>query len=346
MDPELPAATSRTFPPGRLAGFTLVEMLVAFAVLSGLMVLLLGAVTPVATQWRKAESRVETHQRARGALELLARELTPAVVDTRMQFVVLPGVDLEDAGATGIAAESPALIWMAPLGKDGELRCVGYYLFRDQSRGFYRLKRMFIRPYRTDLPDVPNPYFPRLVNHKDTRDLSMRTDPVSAKWFLERWDEKAFAEEDLSNERAIVSSVADGVLGFWVQCYDLLGNPVPSLSEAKYHPRSTLIYNSAAYFQMATTHPFDSGNSTEFLAETPQVMKANRVPTEIEFGLVVVDETVALRDVRVPDMTSVRDDQGVLDLEASIRETMANLETAGINQAKAFTTRVKLVNGT
>ena len=346
MAPGLPANSSRSFPSGKPAGFTLVEMLVAFAVLSGLMVLLLGAVTPVATLWRKAETRVETHQRARGALELLARELTPAVVDTRMQFVVLPGTELEDAGATGVAADSPALIWMAPLGRDGELRCVGYYLFRDQDRGFHRLKRIFIRPDLPDLPDVPNPYFPRLVNHEDTRDLSMRTDPVSAKWFLERWDEEAFAEEDLSNDRAFVSSVADGVLGFWVQCYDLLGNPVPSLSQARYHPRSTLIYNSAAYFQMATTRPFDSGNSTEFLAETPQVMKANRVPSEIEFGLVAVDETVALRDIRVPEMTSIRDERGVLDLEASIRETMKSLQSAGIRQAKAFTTRVKLVNGT
>ncbi len=331
--------------PGR-AGFTVIELLVSFTVLSILMILLLGVLTPVSRSWSEAERRVESHQRARGALELLARELTPAVVDTRMQFVVMPGQQLATAGAMGIAPNSPSLVWMAPLGDDGELRCVGYYLYRDQARGFYRLKRIFIRPRLVDDPEKRNPYFPRLVNHANTRDLSMRTDPVSAKWFLERWDEKAFAEEDLANDRAIVSTVADGVVGFWVQCHDLLGNPVPWLSEATRHPRSPLIYNSSAYFQMATTTPFDSGKSTQYLAETPQVMKANRVPAEIEFSLVVVDESVSLREYAVPVMANVLDRDGALDMEASVRDFLERLEEEGIDRSEVFTTRVKLVNGT
>ncbi|MCB1230528.1 MAG: hypothetical protein KDN19_09695 [Verrucomicrobiae bacterium] len=323
----------------------MIELLVSFTVFSVLMVLLLGAVTPVSRAWSEGERRVETHQRARGALELLARELTPAVVDTRMQFVVLPGEELSQAGASGVAPESPALLWMAPLGQNGQLRCVGYYLYRDQDRGFFRLKRIFIRPHPPDDPDRPNPYFPRLVNHADTRDLSMRTSPVSANWFLDRWDESAFAEEDLSNNRAVVSTVADGVIGFWVQCYDLLGEPIPWLSKAMYHPRSPLIYNSAAYFQMATTSPFDSGRTTVFLAKTPQAMKANRVPAEMEFSLVVVDESVSLRGTRVPTMQNLMDGKGALDMDASVEAFMKELEKAGIDRAEVFTTRVKLVNG-
>ena len=347
LRPLLQSFASREKPePRRFAGFTLVELLVAMGVFSVLMVLLLGAITPVATSWRNSERKVEAHQRARGALELLARELTPAVVDTRMQFVVMPALELEEVGATLTAPASPALIWMAPLGKDGELRCVGYYLYRDDERNFYRLKRLFIRPRNPHHPDERNHYFPRLVNFGDTRDLSMRIDPVKANWFLERWDERAFAEEDLENDEAIVSTAADGVVGFWVQCYDLLGNPVPWLSEAVYHPRSRLIYNSAAYFHMATTRPFDDGSTTVYLAETPQVMKANRVPSEIEISLVTVDDTVLIRDLELPEMTNEMREDGTLDMELSVRTLLRGLEAANVDRYEVFTTRVKLVNGT
>lgn len=189
------------------------------------------------------------------------------------------------------------------------------------------------------------PYFPRLVNFDDTRDLSMRTDPVSANWFLERWDEKAFAEEDLSNDQAVVSAAADGVIAFWVQCYDLLGNPIPWLSEEVYHPRSRLMYNSAAYFHMATTEPFDDGKSTVFLAETKQVMKANRVPAEVEITLVTMDDTAVIREQEIPIMENRLDDRGALDMEASVRAFLDKLKVKGITGAEVFTTRVKLVNG-
>ena len=326
--------------------FTLVELLVAMSVFSVLMVMLLGTISPVATSWRESQRKVESHQRARGALELLARELTPAVVDTRMQFIVMPAIELEEVGATLTAPESPALIWMAPLGKDGELRCVGYYLYRDDDRGFHRLKRLFIRPTNPHHPEERNHYFPRLVNFGDTRDLSMRTDPVKATWFLERWDERAFAEEDLENDEAVVSTAADGVVGFWVQCYDLLGNPIPWLSEATLHPRSRLMYNSAAYFHMATTLPFDDGSSTVYLAETPQVMKANRVPSEVEISLVTVDDAVLERGWKIPEMTNELREDGSLDMEKSVRLMLEGLEKEGVDRYEVFTTRAKLVNGT
>ena len=40
-----------------------------------------------------------------------------------------------------------------------------------------------------------------------------------------------------------ISTAADGVLAFWVQCYDILGNPVPWLSNVENHPKSEMIYN-------------------------------------------------------------------------------------------------------
>lgn len=311
----------------------------AFSVLSILMVILLGAVPPVTSTWVESERRIETYQRARGALELFTREITPAVVDTRMQFVVLPGEMLESAGAENIAPLSPALIWMAPLGEAGEIRCVGYFLFRDGERGFYRLKRIYIRPGN------PDGYFPRLVNRGDARDLTMRTDPTSARWFLENWDAAAFDESDPSNDSVVVSTAADGVVAFWVQSFDLLGEPLTWLSEAKNHPSSDLMFNSSAYFQMATTVPFDSGETTEFLRKTQQVMKANRIPAEIEVSIVTIDSSLLAREVEIPPMRSTLVD-GKLDMEDSVSNYLGMLEAEGIEGAEVFTTRVKLVNGT
>lgn len=334
-----PVSTAQRREVRRRGGFSVVELLVAFTVLSVLMTILLAAVPSVTSTWIESERRIETYQRARGALELLTRELTPAVVDTRMQFVVLPGEELESAGAGNLAPLSPALFWMAPLGRNGELRCVGYYLFRDEERDFHRLKRIYIRP------DNPDGYFPRLVNMENTRDLSMRTDPVSARWFLENLDEKAFDEQDPENDSVVVSTAADGVIAFWVQCYDLLGSPVPWLSEQRNHPSSDLIYNSSAYFQMATTMPFDSGETTEFLRQTKQVMKANRVPSEIEISIVTIDTSILAKDRVIPPMESLVVD-GKLDMEGSVRLFLRQLQDAGIDGAEVFTTRVKLVNGT
>ena len=50
------------------------------------------------------------------------------------------------------------------------------------------------------------------------------------------------------------AAVSDGVIAFWVQCLDILGNPVPILADAKNHPDTNLIYNSAGYFNMAFVH--------------------------------------------------------------------------------------------
>src|SRR3954451_24879323 len=98
------------------------------------MLILAGVTEAAGRAWREGQSRTETFQNARTALEIVARELTPAVVDTRMQFVVGPGSILTRAGAKHVAPDTPMLLWMAPVGEDGGLRCVGYYLYRDQER--------------------------------------------------------------------------------------------------------------------------------------------------------------------------------------------------------------------
>jgi prepilin-type N-terminal cleavage/methylation domain-containing protein len=334
----------------RVRGFSLIELLVAIAVLSIMLVMLAEMTGMVADTWAKGENRVETYQSARAALELMSREMTPAVVDTRMQFAILPGEELEDYGATNIALETPCVLWMAPLGEKGDLRCVGYYLFRDDAKTFYRLKRIYISS--EDDPDTSEDeteYFPLVKVAGDEfseTDTRLRVDPWDADWFMRDWDAAAFDEQDPANRKVVVSTVADGVIAYWVQAVDLLGNPVPWFSEVSVNSGKTdLLYNSAGFFNMATTTPFDNGDTTVFLAETNFTMKANRVPAAVDITVVTVDVKTLARRPAIPTQTNVMRDDGSLDVEESIRLYNKALIDGNLIGARTFTTRVKLVNG-
>jgi type II secretory pathway component PulJ len=328
---------------GKGPAFTLVELLVSVALLAFLLLILSTVTDSARGAWSEGKKRTETFQSARTALELMARELTPAVVDTRMQFVVAPGEILKRVGARHVAADAPALLWMAPLGEDGELRCVGYYLARDEVRRFHRLKRIYIGP--KDPAGKPARYFPKMINLDDPRDSSLRISPVDAKWFTRRWNSDAFNEEDPTNDELITADAADGVIAFWVQSLDVLGNPVPVLSKAENHPLSELYYNSAAYFQVATSTPFEGGASLVYLAETPQAMKANRVPAAVDLTVVTLDTEWLALGKPIPAQTSILTEKGTLDVEASVREFTERLHAHQIHKARVFTTRAKLING-
>jgi len=332
-----------SFPRRPRAAFTLVELLVSVALLAFLMLILEGFTEAASRAWREGQSRTDTFQSARTSLELLARELTPAVVDTRMQLVVAPGSILTAVGAQNIADGSPALLWMAPLGDEGSLRCVGYYLSRDDTKKFYRLKRLFIAP--TDATGNASAYFPRMANLNNPRDPTVEPNPVDASWFTQTWDVNAFDDQNPSNNQAVVSSAADGVIAFWAQAIDPLGHPIPAVSNSTVHPKSALYFNSAAYSQSATSTPFDNGQSFQYLAKTPQSLKANRVPAALDLTIVLLDSATLARGVTIPIQGNVYDSTGALDVTASVQAYTALLQQNRIYNARTFSTRTKLVNG-
>jgi len=319
--------------------FSLLEMLLTITVLTMLLLMLMSVVAIVTDIWVESERAVQSSQRARAGLELFTREVTPAVVDTRMQFIVAPGKHLGAVGAQAIAPNSPAVFWMAPLGKGGELRCVGYYLYRNERIRHFRLKRIYIRP------DNEYGYFPNLVDSVNAGNVNNRTDAITSKWFINNWDVKAFDDYSAGNQKVIVSTVADGVVAFWVQCLDLLGNPIPLVSKSKFHPRSDLQFNSAAFFHMATSTPFDDGESFVYLAKTPFVMKAHRLPAEIEIAIVTVGDIILGSDISIPQMENILNKNGSLDIKGSVDLFIKKLEKSGVLGAEVYTTRVKLTNG-
>jgi hypothetical protein len=183
-----------------------------------------------------------------------------------------------------------------------------------------------------------------MTNATTARDTTLRTSPINATWFTRYWDAAAFDDEDPDNADAVVSTAADGVVALWVQAIDLLGNPIPLLSKAKNHPKSTLDYNSAAYFQVATTKAFDDG-SFVYLAEQGMSMKANRVPAAVAITVITVDQTILQRSRPLPTQVNVVTAAGVLDVPASIQAYEKELSATGIHNARVFSTRALLANG-
>ncbi|WP_050024166.1 hypothetical protein [Verrucomicrobium sp. BvORR034] len=341
--PRFSPSTGRAF-----SGFSLIELLLSVSLLAILLIVLTSFTDAAHRAWREGQSRTETFQSARTTLELMSREITPAVVDTRTQFVISQGSQLTTRGALNVAPNSPAVLWMAPLGANGDMRCVGYYLYRDEARKFHRLKRIFISP---TLPPVgnatvgaPSPYFPKSVNLANPRDPSLRTSPINADWFLQNWDAKAFDEEDPTNQDVVVSTAADGVVAFWIQPLDLLGNPIPTVKDDPNHPGSELLYNSAAYFQVATTTKFDNGKSFSYLSQTEQTMKGNRVPASVDITVVTLDSATLDRGLTLPVQTNVYETR-VLNVEKSVNRFEEDLRALNIYNARTFTTRAKLING-
>ena len=106
------------------SALTLTELLVSMGLLTFLMLILSSATESAGKAWREGQSRTDTYQSARTALELMARELGSAVVDTRMQFIIGPSKILADCVrktdedlADKFAPGAPVALWMAPLGK-------------------------------------------------------------------------------------------------------------------------------------------------------------------------------------------------------------------------------------
>lgn len=66
--------------------FTMIELLVAMAVLAVLVVMLLGLVDSTSKLWRANESRVDAYREARAALSVMARDLGSASAGKKMDF--------------------------------------------------------------------------------------------------------------------------------------------------------------------------------------------------------------------------------------------------------------------
>jgi prepilin-type N-terminal cleavage/methylation domain-containing protein len=69
------------------AGFTLLELLAAMAILALMVAMLFSAFNQASRAWLQAENRVETFTQARAALDLMSREISQAIVTSNISFL-------------------------------------------------------------------------------------------------------------------------------------------------------------------------------------------------------------------------------------------------------------------
>src|SRR2546423_13799084 len=74
---------SRSIGRRRLAAFTLVEILVAIAIVVFVVLVLAQIISSAQAIWRHSEARTDAFREARAALHLMARDLALALTDDR-----------------------------------------------------------------------------------------------------------------------------------------------------------------------------------------------------------------------------------------------------------------------
>lgn len=118
-------------------GFTILELLVAMAVLAILVVMLLGIVDSATKLWRGSESRVDSYREARAALSLLARDLQSAIPTTNTNYFRVDDSTLLPNGASSgsnastiffMAALPTNAQWADGLTNKSDLCQVGYFV--------------------------------------------------------------------------------------------------------------------------------------------------------------------------------------------------------------------------
>jgi prepilin-type N-terminal cleavage/methylation domain-containing protein len=288
--------------------FTLVEVLIATAILSLLILLLTSLLSGVHRTWVAGEQKVSEFQDGRAILELISRELSQAVISQKLQFVQNPTL----TGANQ-RLNSDSIFWQAPAAPtaNGNLAEIGYYLTEDATKtgaDVYQLKRFYV-------PPIDN------TNYKIFTTGYQPTDS-SAPW--------------VTSPTSLSNTVASGVIAFWVRCYDRNDDLIPWLS-ANVGAAAPLKFNSAAHFQ-----PAIAGTSSSFkYTSATNTVRANLLPVAVELTLVTVDAQTFKRNPTIPAQTA---QSGPSDLPVVSASFSQQLISNKITSARMFSTRVNLMN--
>lgn len=203
----------------RRQGFTLVELMVATAVLSLLLLMLTQVASMLGNTWSSGHGRAERRQNGRALVDFIGQEIRSAALPVDrmvasgtpdLQFVVNP------ASIDARFCQPQAVFWQAPLATDvtlSDMAVIGYFVRWQPAAGGRppraSLCRVFINPGTAGDPATPNPHH-RIYTHE----TDWITDAIL--------NEVAPADYGSS----YLGLFADHVIGFWVRCLDEAGQPL------------------------------------------------------------------------------------------------------------------------
>jgi type II secretory pathway component PulJ len=251
---------------GRPHSFSLVEMLVAMAILSIIVVVLLSMTASMMTIWQFGQARNERRTTGQAVLERMSRDLRLASLPSSrsntnsLEFVINPG---------GVSAnyEFPqAVFWQAPVatdgGTNGNLAVVGYFVQWVTNGSSYTpcLSRVLINPSFAN-------YYAIYSNPTSWISTSILTNNASA-----------------TAASGYAGLLANNVLGLWVQALDPRGNPIQqsasvpgSVPGENFDSRFGYSYTNSVYTSVASTN-------------LPSVL-----PSAVQIAIVIVDSRTAKR---------------------------------------------------
>ncbi len=324
--------------------FTLVELLLAMVIISLIVVLMASILGGVSRAWVTGEQRVETFQNGRATLELVARDLSQAVISPKLQFIQDPD------GESSRFRTSSSLYWQAPIASTpaGNLCQLGYYLDNQKGNNF-ELKRLCVPPDNATYYRI----FAASPAPSSGYDQANRVNQAQSQWLTEIFR----SPNAYTGASAVYTTVSAGVLGMWIRCLDINAEPIPWYRENTAQG-SSVKYNSAACFQPAVPgkvkgYPeYIPSNNLATPVNVPpytnavSTLPANALPSAVEVTIITLDRQTLMRNPNITQLVSFypQPSNGPLGIPDAIRTFNNDLINHKINNARTFSTVVKLVN--
>lgn len=297
-----PSQKNADIARAKASAFTLVELLVATAVLGVLIVMLAQVMNMVSDAWSGGAGRAERQQNGRALVDFIGRELRAAAlpIDAKsngvvpdLQFVVNPSAVPEKY------RQPHALFWQAPIATDtskGSMAEIGYFVRWDETRTPPRamLCRMFVNPGEPQ--------------HKVYDSLQ---------WLGEDVLQELAPANQITGYRGLF---AENVIGFWARCLDSTGNVISQTGGGRGEYDSRKDYLDSSY---------DATGATINVTRTAPVL-----PSAVEISLLMLDSRAAAAITatsmaRLKSMTAASENatacERLIQADATMRPIMSGM---------------------
>ncbi len=349
-------------------GFSLIEMMVAMAILSGLMLILTILLDRVQQGWQQAESRIGQFREARVAFDVLTKNLSQASLNTywdlkdeeprdglidgyfrtsELQFINAKANDLSVSG--GQIPVGHGVFFQAPLGFSTGYRNLNNIF---NGRGYVvtfggneKYRPSFIKGaqrYRFRLMEFRPPAEANQVFADGGKERLAGNPQEFRSWYTQKTDVRNFALE-VDRRAAEGEPRTNGDVPPQGNFEDHLNPLAENILTLVISPRDTLESTgsgrSDTYSSIASNYEYDSNDTSDDFTQFAQ-----QVPPVVRVTMVAIDEASAVQNENgstMPDMIPDGLFQSTSKYEDDIKELTEALNAKRINH-KVFSSMVML----